>query len=39
MSHRTQKVTQMIHYVDEDERPVYDDYTASLIFEQTGDSG
>lgn len=36
MSHRTQKVTQMIHYVDEDERPVYDDYTASLIFEQTG---
>lgn len=33
---RTQTVTQMIHYVDEDERPVHDDYTTSLVFEQTG---
>lgn len=33
---RTQTVTQMIHYVDEDERPVHEDYVASLNFTQSG---
>lgn len=32
---RTQTVIQMIHYVDRDERPVHDDYTAVLNFTQS----